>query len=78
MHLLIKIFFAMLSSAFIVVGFLMLLAPAKYPSLYERFVREAVLRRATTEREKRLAIRMQGFVTIVVGAFFALFIWVVL
>jgi hypothetical protein len=78
MHLLLKVFFIMFSSGFTIVGLLMLFAPAKYPSLYARFVREAVLRRATTEREKRMAIRLQGFVTIVIGAFFALFIWVVL
>ena len=78
MHLLLEGLFFMFSSVFSIVGFLMLLAPAKYPSLYARFVREAVLRRATTEREKHLAIRLQGLVTIVIGAFFALFIWVVL
>jgi len=78
MHLLLKFCVVMLSSVFTLVGLLMLLAPDKYPSLYSRFVREAVLRRATTEREKRLAIRLQGLVTIIVGAFFALFVWVVL
>jgi hypothetical protein len=51
---------------------------AKYPSLYAGFVREAVIRRETTELGKQLAIRMQGLVTITVGALFALFIWAVL
>jgi len=41
-------------------------------------LRETVIQRETTERGKRMAIRMQGLVAIVGGAFFALFIWAVL
>jgi hypothetical protein len=78
MHLLLKGLFLMFSSVFTIVGFLMLAAPAKYPGLYAGFVRETVIRRETTERGKRLAIRMQGLMYIAGGAFFALFIWAVL
>jgi hypothetical protein len=76
MHLFLKGLFIFFSSVSTVMGFLMLVA--KYPSLYAGFVREAVIRRETTELGKQLAIRMQGLVTITVGALFALFIWAVL
>ncbi len=78
MLLLLKIFFIIFSSVFTIVGFLMLLAPTKYPSLYAGFVRKTVIRRETTELGKRLAIRMQGLIYLVGGAFFTLFIWAVL
>ncbi len=78
MHLFLKGLFSFFSLVFTVVGFLMLVVPAKYPSLYAGFVRETVIRRETTELGKRLAIRMQGLMYIAGGAFFALFIWAVL
>jgi len=78
MHLILKGLFIMFSSVFTTVGILMLLAPSKFPSLYAGFLRETVIQRETTERGKRMAIRMQGLVAIVGGAFFALFIWAVL
>lgn len=78
MHLLLKGLFIMFSSVFTIVGLFMLVAPAKYPSLYAGFVRDTVIRRETTEQGKQLTIRMQGLMAIAVGAFFGLFIWAVL
>jgi hypothetical protein len=78
MQPLIKGLFILFSSVFTIVGILMLVAPAKYPSLYAGFLRETVILRETTERGKRLAIRMDGLVYVTSGAFFALFIWAIL
>lgn len=78
MHVILKGLFVMFSSAFTIVGFLMLVAPAKYPSLYTGFLSATVIRRETTERGKRMATRMQGLTAITAGAFLALFIWAVL
>ena len=78
MHVFLKSLFVFFSSVFTIVEFLMLVAPAKYPSLYAGFVRQTVIRRETTELGKRLAIRMQGLIYITGGALFALFIWAVM
>jgi hypothetical protein len=78
MLLLLKIFFIIFSSVFCIVGLLLLVSPSKYPALYAGFVNEWVSRRETTERGKRLAIRVQGLVTLTIGAFFALFVWAVM
>jgi hypothetical protein len=78
MHLFLTSLFIFFSALFTIVGFLMLVAPAKYPRLYAGLVRETVIRRETTELGKRLAIRMQGLIYIAGGAFFTFFIWAVL
>jgi len=74
MPLLFKIFFIILSSVFCLLGLLLLVSPLKYQGLAS----ESVMRRETTERGKRLAVRMQGLATLTVGAFFALFVWAVM
>jgi len=74
MLLLLKILFIILSSVFCFVGLLLLASPSKYQGLSN----ESVIRRETTERGKRLAIRVQGLMTLTVGAFFALLVWAVM
>jgi hypothetical protein len=77
-HLFLKVLsvmFVAFSSIFTVVGFLMLVAPSKYPALYAGFVRESVISRETTQRGKHLAIRLQGLIALTGGAFFGFFIW---
>jgi hypothetical protein len=78
MEPLIKGLFIFFSSVFTIVGMLMLVVPAKYPSLYVGFLRGAVIRREATDRGKRLATRMHGLVYVACGALFALFTWAIL
>jgi hypothetical protein len=66
------LFFALL---FIVVGGLMMAVPMRFPRLYAGFLRESVMSRQVTERDKRLAIRTQGLMAFTGGAFFAFFVW---
>jgi hypothetical protein len=73
--LFIKIVFLSLATMGIVLGSLMLVAPLKYLKLLTGFLNERVMRRQTTERDKALAIRMQGLVAVAAGALFALFVW---
>jgi hypothetical protein len=72
--LFIKIVFLSLATMGIVRS-LMLVAPLKYLKLLTGFLNERVMRRQTTERDKALAIRMQGLVAVAAGALFALFVW---
>ncbi|HZV87231.1 MAG TPA: hypothetical protein VFF95_06785 [Candidatus Binatus sp.] len=74
MPLFIKIVFLSLATMGIVRS-LMLVAPLKYLKLLTGFLNERVMRRQTTERDKALAIRMQGLVAVAAGALFALFVW---
>jgi hypothetical protein len=53
----------------------MLLAPRRYPKVYEGFLRESVMRRQHTERDRILAIRTQGLIAVATGSFFMLFVW---
>ncbi len=78
MLLLLKIFFIIFSLLFILAGLLLLVSPAKYPGLVAGFVNESVIRRETTERGRRLTIRVYGLMALAVGAFFVLFTWAVM
>jgi hypothetical protein len=53
------LFFALL---LIVIGVLMMSVPMRFPRLYAGFLRESVMRRQVTERDKTLAIRTQGLI----------------
>jgi uncharacterized protein YjeT (DUF2065 family) len=75
MPLFIKIGFLFFATIFVVAGLLMLVAPLKYPKLLAGFLNERVMRRQATERDKALAIRMEGLVAVAAGALFALFVW---
>jgi len=66
------LFFALL---LIVVGVLMMAVPMRFPRLYAGFLRESVMRRQVTERDKTLAIRTQGLIAFTCGAFLAFFVW---
>jgi hypothetical protein len=66
------VLFAILSCG---IGTLMLLAPRRYPKVYEGFLRESVMRRQHTERDRILAIRTQGLIAVATGSFFMLFVW---
>jgi len=70
-----KIMFFLFAFVWLSVGALMLVAPMRYPRLYEGFLRETVMRRQRTERDIALAIRTQGLIVLACGAFFAFFIW---
>jgi hypothetical protein len=59
----------------ITVGSFMILAPNRYPNLYDGFLNERVMRREVTEQGRIAAIRMQGLIALACGAFFALFVW---
>ena len=72
MNQLFKIWVFAFSIPFICIGFLMLVAPKRYPYLYAGF--ESMSRRAKTERGRELAIRMQGLMALAVGCFMAFFV----
>ncbi|HEV7673967.1 MAG TPA: hypothetical protein VGQ12_05490 [Candidatus Angelobacter sp.] len=67
--------FAFLACFQIIVGFLMLFAPTRYPGLYARFLNEYVVRRETSEHGHIAAIRSHGFVMVAIGIFFAFGAW---
>jgi uncharacterized protein YjeT (DUF2065 family) len=71
MLLFIKCFAIFFSATFIIVGFLMLVVPEKYPKLYSGLLSGSVMQRKTTERGKRLAIRTQGFGYLAIGTLIA-------
>ena len=75
MPIIIQFLFVLFAIVFCIVGTLMLLTPRRYPKVYEGFLRENVMRRQHTERDRMLAIRMQGLIAVAAGAFFALFVW---
>ncbi len=70
-----KIVFLLFSFVLLPVGALKLDVPMRYPRLYERFLREAVMRRQHADRDRSLAIRTHGLIALTCGAFFALFVW---
>jgi small-conductance mechanosensitive channel len=67
--------FAFFAATLILVGFLMMVAPTRFPRLYEGFLRESVMQRETTPQGRRAVIRMQGLIGLSIGAFFAMFVW---
>ncbi len=73
-----RILFLFFAMSGIVTGFLMLVAPTKYPKLYAGFLSGSLMQRQHTERDKGLAIRTQGLIALTVGTLFAFFIWAVL
>jgi ABC-type transport system involved in cytochrome c biogenesis permease subunit len=77
MPILVQLLLAFIAFSACSIGALMLLAPRRYPKFYERFLRENVMLRQHTEKDRVLAIRAQGLVAITVGAFFAVFVWAV-
>ena len=77
MPIIVQLVFVLVALALCSIGTLMLLAPSRYPMVYEGFLRANVTRRQHTERDRILAIRVQGLIALTVGAFFALFVWAV-
>jgi hypothetical protein len=75
MPIIVQLIFLLIALALCGIGTLMLLAPSRYPKVYEGFLRENVMRRQHTERDRILAIRTQGLIAVAVGAFFVLFAW---
>jgi hypothetical protein len=75
MPIAIQILFLLFATIFSTLGALMIVAPTRYPKLYDGFLRENVMRRQHTERDRILAIRAQGLIAVACGGFFALFIW---
>jgi hypothetical protein len=72
---LLQILFLFFSLPLIVMGVLMMFVPMRFPRIYAGFLRESVMRRQVTERDKTLAIRTQGLMAFTCGAFFAFFVW---
>jgi hypothetical protein len=75
MPIIIQFFCVLFAIVLCIVGTLMLLVPRRYPKVYEGFLRENVMRRQHTERDRILTIRVQGLVALAAGGFFALFVW---
>lgn len=75
MPIIVQFFCVLFAIVLCIVGTLMLLAPRRYPKVYEGILRENVMRRQHTERDRILAIRAQGLIAVAVGAFFAFFVW---
>ena len=75
MPIILQFLFVLLAIVFCSVGTLMLLAPRRYPKVYQGFLRDNVMRRQDTERDRMLAIRTQGLIAVAGGAFFGLFVW---
>jgi hypothetical protein len=75
MPIAIQILFLLFATIFSILGALMIVAPTRYPKLYDDFLRENVMRRQHTERDRILAIRAQGLIAVTCGGFFALFVW---
>lgn len=75
MPIILQFLFVLFAIVFCSIGTLMLLAPKRYPKVYEGFLRENVMRRQHTERDRILAIRTQGLIAVAVGALFGLFVW---
>jgi hypothetical protein len=59
----------------IIMGSLMLFAPARYPNLYKGFLNERVMQRETSDHGRILATRVQGLIRVAIGAFCWLFFW---
>jgi hypothetical protein len=70
-----QIAFALVAFMASAIGSLMLFAPNRYPKLYKGVLRENVMRRQHTEKDRTKAIRPQGLIGIACGAFFGLFVW---
>ncbi|HZE25122.1 MAG TPA: hypothetical protein VE054_14090 [Blattabacteriaceae bacterium] len=75
MPIIVQFLFVQFAIIFCSIGTLMLLAPGRYPKVYDGFLRENVMRRQHTERDRILAIRTQGLIAVAAGAFFVLFVW---
>jgi hypothetical protein len=75
MPIAIQILFLLFAAIFSTLSALMLLAPTRYPNLYDGFLRENVMRSQHTEQDRILAIRAQGLIAVACGGFFALFVW---
>jgi hypothetical protein len=75
MPVLLRAGFLAFSLTFTAVGLLMLVAPARFPSLYSGFLRQSVMQRETTESGRVLTIRTQGLVCLSCGLLFGLFLW---
>ena len=59
MPIAIQILFLLFAAIFSTLGALMLLAPTRYPNLYDGFLRENVMRSQHIEQDRILAIRAQ-------------------
>jgi len=70
-----QVIFLLVALVSMVVGFLLMLAPTRYPQFYAGFLSDRVLKREQTERGRITAIRVQGLLLLAVGAFFTLFFW---
>jgi hypothetical protein len=68
MPIILQFLFVLFAIVFCSIGTLMLLAPRRYPKVYEGFLRENVMRRQHTERDRILAIRTQGLIAVAAGA----------
>lgn len=75
MPLPLRILFVAFSIVFTSIGLLMMVAPARYPKLYEGFLRQSVMQREKTEAGELLAIRAQGLIAASIGIFFGFFVW---
>jgi hypothetical protein len=75
MPIVFQVGFLLFATIGLTVGALMLVAPTRYPELYNGFLRENVMRRQHTERDRILAIRAQGLIALACGGLFALFVW---
>ncbi|HEY2117456.1 MAG TPA: hypothetical protein VGJ51_20305, partial [Candidatus Angelobacter sp.] len=64
MPIAIQILFLHFATVFSTVGALMIIVPTRYPKLYDGFLRENVMKRQHTERDRILAIRAQGLVAV--------------
>ena len=75
MPILVQVVFGFVALISSTIGGLMLFVPYRYPKLYEDFLRENVIRRQHTEKDRILAIRTQGLIGLACGALFGLFVW---
>jgi hypothetical protein len=75
MPIVFQVVLLLFATIFSILGALMIVAPTRYPNLYDGFLRENVMRSQHTEQDRILAIRAQGLIAVACGGFFALFVW---
>jgi hypothetical protein len=75
MPIVFQVVLLLFATIFSILGALMIVAPTRYPNLYDGFLRENVMRRQHTEQDRILAIRAQGLIAVACGGFFVLFVW---
>jgi hypothetical protein len=75
MPILVQVVFGFLALMSSTIGGLMLFVPDRYPKLYQGFLRENIMRRQHTEKDRILAIRTQGLIGLACGALFGFFVW---